>query len=80
MWHGDIPLLLTLGNSYNIIGGNADSAKYYPYRGKVTASVDEKEGIVCEEIDLDYVKKVRTNIPISKQKQLQTYTPAQPKL
>lgn len=53
---------------------------YFNYRGKVIATTEEKEAIVYGEIDLDYLEEVRTNIPISKQKQLLAYTPAQNKL
>ncbi len=47
-------------------------------RGKVVASAQEKESIVYNEVDLATVDEVRRNIPISKQKQLQAYTPATP--
>ncbi len=45
----------------------------------MVASAQEKETIVYEEVNLDSVDEVRRNIPISRQRQLQAYTPAQPK-
>ena len=40
--------------------------------------MEEKEAIVYGEIDLDQVEKVRKGIPISQQRRLQVYSPAQP--
>ena len=51
---------------------------FFVGRGKVVASAQEKESIVYDEVDLAAVDEVRRNIPISKQKQLNAYTPAKP--
>ena len=48
------------------------------YRAKVVDGADAKEEVVYGEIDLDEVDKVRTNIPISRQRQLLAYTTALP--
>ena len=50
----------------------------FTVRGKVVASAEEKETIVYQDVDLDSVEEVRQNIPVSKQKRLQAYTPAKP--
>ena len=47
-------------------------------RGEVVGTAAEKEAIVYGEVDMEYVDKVRTNIPISSQRQTQVYTPAHP--
>lgn len=42
--------------------------------GKVVGKAGEKEEIVLADIDLDYVKQIREQIPISKQRRNDLYS------
>ncbi len=42
--------------------------------GRVVHQMDEKEGIMTTEIDLDYAAEVREQIPVLKQRRTDVYT------
>ena len=46
--------------------------------GKILAEKDEKEGLLCCEIDLDYIEQIRNQLPLLKHRRDEIYEPENP--
>ncbi|MCC5910904.1 MAG: carbon-nitrogen hydrolase family protein [Clostridiaceae bacterium] len=82
-WHETIKVRAVDNQVYFVAAAPARNpqAKYQAYGnskivnpwGDVVVDTDEKEGIICGEIDLDYLKKIRQELPLLKHRRTDLY-------